>query len=206
MALRHQRHTPLFALCAAAPLADQLERASLWLQRRAAIRLTAVPTALLTAALLVLAATQLSLLFLRLSADRFQIVYEAAEYPVGAVRFLQVARLRGNLALPIDWGAYVLWHTSPAIAVSLDGRFATVYPPRVVDDNFAFFRGGEGANRLLDEYPTGLVLAPAGSAVPVRGRPGWRLRYRDDVAELFQRDAGGAPVAGQAPRGRLDFP
>jgi hypothetical protein len=206
MALRHQRHTPLFALAVAGLLAEGLDGASRRLQARAAIRLSRISLAILGVALVGLAATQLSLLCLRLRGDGFRVVYEASEYPVGAVRFLSAEGLRGNVALPIDWGAYVLWHASPAVAVSLDGRFATVYPPSVVDDNFAFFRGGSDATRLLDAYPTTLVLAPAGSVTPVRARPRWRLRYRDEVAELFQLDAQAETVSGEAPAGRLGFP
>ncbi len=64
-------------------------------------------------------------------------------------------RLHGNLALPLDWGGYALWHGAPALKVSLDGRFATVYPAAVVEDGFAFFRGdgGDEAARLLDAVP-----------------------------------------------------
>jgi uncharacterized membrane protein YhaH (DUF805 family) len=205
MAVRHQRHTPLFALASAGLLADGLDGASRWLQARGTIRLSPLSLGIITAALLTLAATQLALLTLRLRQDSFRVVYEASDYPVGAVRFLRAEGLRGNLALPIDWGAYVLWHASPAVAVSLDGRFATVYPPSVVDDNFAFFRG-DGSTRLLDNYSTTMVLAPTGSVTPARGRPRWRLRYGDKIAELFQLDAAAEPVAGPTLRGRVEFP
>jgi hypothetical protein len=50
------------------------------------------------------------------------------------------------------------------------------------------------------------VLAPVGSAVALRERPRWRLRYRDEVAELFQLDAEAGPVDGPTSRGRLEFP
>jgi hypothetical protein len=207
MALRHQRHTPLFALAAAPVLADGLDGASRWLQGRFSVHWSSASLALLGAALAALAVAQLMLLPLRLRSDDFRLVYEASEYPFGAVRFLGAAGLRGNVALPIDWGAYVLWHASPAVAVSLDGRFATVYPPSVVDDNFAFFRGGANATRLLDDYPTTMVLAPTGSVPLLLERPSWRLRYRDDVAELFQRDAGDVEaVSGRTFRGRTPFP
>jgi hypothetical protein len=76
----------------------------------------------------------------------------------------------------------------------------------VVDDNFAFFRGGDGATRLLDNYPTTMVLAPAGAITPVQGRPRWRLRYRDATAEVFQLDAEGEMVGGPLFRGRAEFP
>ena len=144
----------------------------------------------------------------RFARDGFRIVYEGADYPAGAVRFMKTEQLSGNLAVPLDWGGYVLWHTAPDIKVSLDGRFATVYPASVVETNFAFFRadGDPGAARLLDEYPTTLVLAPSGAATPVHHRANWRVLYRDEVAELYGSGEPQATEVGHAPTGRPPFP
>lgn len=208
MACRSQRHTPLAAICAAAPLADQLDAALTRLAARTRFRFSAAATGLLAVALLALAGVQLATLAARLGADRAHLVFDAGDYPVGAVRHLRAAGLRGNLAVPLDWGGYVLWHASPDVRVSLDGRFATVYPPAVVEDGFAFFRadGDPAATRLLDAYDTTLVLVPRGIPVPVQSRPGWRLLYSDAVAALYGRDGEPARTPGEAPRGRLPFP
>lgn len=208
MALRHQRHAPLLALCAAAPLAEQLGAAQAWLQSRWQQRPSRAAVVTLSAALLSLAVVQAGLLTRRLVADGLRPVYEASEYPVGAVRFMRGGNLRGNVALPLDWGGYVLWHTVPNVKVSLDGRFATLYPPEVVEDNFAFFRDPDsaGASALLDRYPTTLVLAPRGVVTPAHRRAGWGVLYRDEVAELLATGAPATPVAGDAASGRLPFP
>jgi hypothetical protein len=102
----------------------------------------------------------------------------------------------------------VLWHGWPAVRVSLDGRFATVYPPAVVAANFAFYGGGPSADatRLLDEYRATMVLAPAGWRTPAHGRPGWEVRYRDEVAELLMTGLATAPTVARAVEGRLRFP
>jgi len=124
------------------------------------------------------------------------------------IRLVDAQREVGNLALPLDWGGYVLWHAAPSVKVSLDGRFATVYPPRVVEDNFAFFRGDDAADaaRLLDAYDTTLVLAPRGMATPLGHRSEWQMLYTDQVAALFGKR--GAPAGGSsdAPRGWMAFP
>lgn len=206
MAFRQQRHTPIVAIAAAPALADQLEGAAVWLRRRgfgishSAARVVGIGVA-------ALAVLQLSLSGGRLGAERFQLVYEGEEYPVGAVRFMRERRITGNLALPLDWGGYVMWHCAPGIKVSLDGRFATLYPPGVVQTNFDFFFDpGEAANGLLDRYPTTLVLSPTFAPVPVRHRPGWQVLYRDQVAELFALDGAGELVKGTTPRAQLPFP
>lgn len=204
MALRHQRHTPLLALCAAVPLADQLPGAAAWCRRHGVPGFSLPVRAVLAAGLAVLALAQTTMLTARLTADRFRIVYDAREYPVGAVDFMRRAGLGGNLALPLEWGGYVLWHGAPSLKVSLDGRFATLYPPEVVRTNFDFFSGLD--DRLLTDYATTLVLAPIGAPVPVRNRPGWVVRYRDETAELFARDAQGPMTGGRTMTGRRPFP
>jgi hypothetical protein len=208
MALRSQRHTPLLALCAAAPLADQLQHLFDRVAARTHWRLSGAATAIVAVALTGLAALQLGARGARWWRDGGRMVFAAADYPVGALRFARAANLRGNLALPLDWGGYALWHGAPALRVSLDGRFATVYPPTVVEDGFAFFRadGAPAAARLLDGYPTTLVLVPRGTPTPLDGRPDWRLLYSDEVAALYGRDGPPATAAAPAPRGWLRFP
>ena len=208
MAVRSQRHVPLLALCAAAPLADQLQGALDAAQRRTRWQFSTAAVALVAVALIGLAGVQLATFGARLWRDRGRMVFRAADYPVGALRFARESGLRGNVALPLDWGGYVLWHGSPALKVSLDGRFATVYPPAVVEDGFAFFRadGEPNAARLLDAYPTTLVLIPRGTPSPVDGRAEWRLLYTDEVAALWGKEGAPASGASTAPAEWVPFP
>lgn len=208
MALRHQRHSPLLALCAAAPLAAQMDGALAWLRARTAFRLSGLATAAVAVAVAGLALGQLAQLAERIWQTRARVVYAATDYPVGALRFLRQHDTQGNLALPLDWGGYALWHAPAGVRVSLDGRFATVYPPAVVEDNFAFFRGDAAAanSRLLEAYETSLVLVPRGVLTPLDGRPDWQPLYSDAIATLFAR-SGAPPAAGSgAAQGWLDFP
>ncbi len=48
-------------------------------------------------------------------------------FPARAVALLQQSGVRGNMAVPFDWGEYVIWHLGPGIKVSIDGRRETVY-------------------------------------------------------------------------------
>jgi hypothetical protein len=205
MAFRHQRHVPLFALCAAAPLADQFNNASRWLR----LGLSEAAQRTLALALLILAAVQLFTFGQRLIGQCGRIVFAAAEYPVGALRFAAREGLRGNLALPLDWGGYTLWHGSPAIKVSLDGRFATVYPRSVVGTNFDYFANITGAEgtRLLDAHPTTHVLAPTGQRLPRQEQ--LHPLYTDEVATLYSVDPranGKSTHHGNSPEGWLPFP
>jgi hypothetical protein len=185
LALRHQRHTPVFALCAAAPLASQLESARQWVAQRAAFAFSPPARRLLGGAVIALAVTQLWLTAVRYHSHGAKIFFDPTEYPVAAVSALRQSGVQGDIAVPLDWGEYVLWFLAPQVKVSLDGRFATVFPPVVVEDNFNFFAGRPGWRRLLEQYPTQAALIPAGGPCPVRWLPDWRLVYRDSVAELY---------------------
>jgi len=206
LAFRHQRHVPLFALCAALPLTDQVDSAWQWLHGRTRFRLSRPARALLAAALLAVAATQAILLSRRVLSDPAAIVFVAEDYPVGAVRYAAAQELRGNLALPLDWGGYALWHLAPGVKVSMDGRFATVYPPSVVATNFDYFSdiSGDHAARLLTEYPTQYVLAPTGWSIP--RRDSLHRLYVDDVATLYAVEPAPTLPRQRAPRGRVAFP
>jgi len=186
-ALRQQRHTPLFALCAAPLVAEGTERLLARLRARSDWRLSAPAQSLLAVGLAGLALLQLALAGARLAADRMQVVFAPAEYPVEAVRRLRANEAPLNLALPLEWGGYAAWWLGPRVRVSLDGRFAMVYPPAVVEDNFAFFSGREGWRHLLERHPTQAVLAPAAALPPVAGSAEWREVHRDAVAVLLVR-------------------
>lgn len=186
LALRQQRHTPVFALCAAAPLAAQLESTKDWVAVRSTFALSRAAQRTIGVAVTALALLQLSLTGARLWRDHLQVVFDPRDYPVAAVRALRDAASL-NLAVPLDWGEYVLWFLAPQIKVSLDGRFATVFPEQVVADNVDFFASAPTWRRLLEQYPTEAVLLPANWSSPIRHEPGWQRAYGDAVAEIYVR-------------------
>jgi len=200
LALRHQRHTPVFALCAAAPLAAQLESTKAWLAAHSTLTLSVGAQRIIGYGVVTMALLQLYLTGARLWRDRLQVVFDPHDYPVVAVDALRQSDASLNLAVPLDWGEYALWFLAPQVKVSIDGRFATVFPEQVVADNFDFFTSAPTWRRLLDQYPTEAVLLPTDWSSPIRREPGWQRAYGDAVAEIYirsERAAGvhiGAPV------------
>jgi hypothetical protein len=187
LALRHQRHTPVFALCAAAPLAAQLESTKAWGAARSTFSLSLAAQRIIGFAVAVLALLQLSLTGERFWRDRLQVVFDPHDYPVAAVRALCASSASLNLAVPLGWGEYVLWFLAPRVQVSIDGRFATVFPEQVVADNFDFFASAPTWRQLLDQYRTEAVLLPTDQSSPLRQEPGWQRVYGDAVAEVYVR-------------------
>jgi hypothetical protein len=135
---------------------------------------------------------------------------EDEPYPAGAVSFMRAHELHGNLLCDFGWGQYLIWHTSPADRVFIDGRNDTVYPPEVVHNYLLFRFDLHGGAHVLDAYPHDFVLIAA--SAPARHlmeqRRDWKLLYRDDASLLYARASApaaslpGLPVTGAAhPRG-----
>jgi hypothetical protein len=110
-------------------------------------------------------------------------------YPVRAVALLNASRISGNMAVPFDWGEYVIWHLGPAIKVSIDGRRETIYSDAAYQQARDFERGAGDWNALLSTPRTDLVLVANGSppANLLGLTPGWVPLYRDRFSILFVR-------------------
>lgn len=118
--------------------------------------------------------------------------------PCGAVAFMKSNRLAGNVFSPLWWGSYVTWELYPSVRVSMDGRNISLFPDRMVIENFDFFlndAAGVDVETPL-RYDTDFVLVPTDSRALSRiGTDGrWQQAFRDQDAALFRRsDAAGPP-------------
>jgi hypothetical protein len=94
------------------------------------------------------------------------------------------------------WGGYVEWATWPRHEIFVDGRFE-LHPPQVWFDYLDIVFPSARWRTLLDQYDIGyMLLSKAENAdlvADVRGDPGWRVDYEDDLAVVFSRAASGAP-------------
>jgi hypothetical protein len=122
-------------------------------------------------------------------------------YPVGPVEYLREQAVAGNVLLPFGVGAFVSWKLAPPIKVSLDTRYESAFPPRLLVEHLDFFAARPGWRETLERYPTDLVLAPAGASVVdvLATQAGWMAVYRDDAYVLFARP--GLPLPRRDRRG-----
>jgi hypothetical protein len=111
--------------------------------------------------------------------------------PCQAVAFMRTNGLAGNMFGPLWWGSYVTWNLYPAIRVSMDGRNISLFPDRMVVENFDFFLKDA---RSVDvdaplRYDTDFLLIPTDSPVLSRIETDrrWRQGFRDGDAALFLR-------------------
>ena len=140
-----------------------------------------------------------------------EIRYGRLDYPVDAVAFLKRHGFQGNVAMPFEWGAFAITKMAPESRVFIDGRFEAVYPPRVIEDYFAFMDGTEGWERLLDDYPTDIVVVQRWREIHPRlfERGDLRYVYSDPAALVFVRpgpNTDGALERLDAAADRNDFP
>jgi hypothetical protein len=118
-------------------------------------------------------------------------------FPARAVAFLKQSGVRGNMAVPFDWGEYVIWHLGPDVKVSMDGRRETLYSDEAYRQSRDFELGTGAWHALLKTSKADLVLAPIGSPTAnlLSGTAGWVPLYRDTLCVIFIRD--GFPQLGQ---------
>lgn len=188
-AFRHQRHTVLFAVLACPLVIATAEWVRLRLGRIAPATLPTRGVVLAVAAgLAAISSLQVAGWVRTLARDGLAIRYDRGEFPVDAMAFLRHAGISGNVAVPFEWGSFAIWHL-PGSKVFIDGRFETVYPDDVIRDYFAFRNGEHGWERLLDAWPTDVVVARRSTGVQVRlfERPDLEYVYSDPAALVFVR-------------------
>lgn len=182
-AFRYQRHTPLFAIAAVPLLAEGVQKVSFRI--KSGVREWVLVLGVLTLALYFL--EWIGSIHLE---HRFQLVIKPGEYPTQAADFLKRNGIKGNLAVPFDWGEYFIWKLYPEVRVSIDGRYTTAYPKKVIDDNFAWLRGRERWKDLLNQYPTEIAITNRHHPVTalLQRDPEWVYIYSDPIAFIFVRN------------------
>lgn len=110
-------------------------------------------------------------------------------FPARAVALLKQNEIRGNMAVPFDWGEYVLWHVGPAVKVSIDGRRETIYSDEAYEQSRHFEQGTGVWNALLKTSNTDVVMAHNGSATAnlMACSDGWVPVYQDTFCVIFIR-------------------
>jgi hypothetical protein len=111
-------------------------------------------------------------------------------YPVyarRAIALLKQSGVSGNLAVHFTWGEYAIWHLSPGIKVSVDGRRETVYSDEIRRENLDFRMGTGDWDALLRKHETHLALVSKKFPVfnLMQLKPDWVLVYEDPVSGLF---------------------
>jgi hypothetical protein len=103
--------------------------------------------------------------------------------------FIQAHDLKGRLAVWFDWGEYAIWHFSPALAVSVDGRRETVYSNDIVRRHLLFYYVPSTRQQFLDEVQPDYIWVPSNVPVVAALRSdGWKQLFAGANSVLLGRN------------------
>jgi hypothetical protein len=106
-----------------------------------------------------------------------------------AARFIAANRLSGRMVTWFDWGEYAIWHLSPAVKVSMDGRRETVYSDSVRASHRSLYVGEARGLAYLDSLKPDYVWLPAGFAVvPKLEGSRWHTIFRSAESVILSRN------------------
>jgi hypothetical protein len=116
-----------------------------------------------------------------------RITIAADKFPCGAVDFMRVNHLHGNVYVALHWGSYVTWELYPDVLVSMDGRNVTLFPSKMVRENFTYYLYDTKDTWVPRQYNSDYLLLPVTAPVlnQLRHDLAWHKLYEDEVAILF---------------------
>jgi hypothetical protein len=125
-----------------------------------------------------------------------------------AARFIQLNQLKGRMLTWFDWGQYAIWHFSPDLQVSMDGRRETVYTEATIQAHRRFYAADDTAATYLRAIAPDYIWLP--NHLPVSARLaeyGWAPIFSGPVSSVYARDGAGIfQQAGSAGTGMRCFP
>jgi hypothetical protein len=120
---------------------------------------------------------------------------------------IRAGALHGRMITWFGWGQYAIWHLSPEVKVSFDGRRETVYSERFGDNHVRLYWTPEQAGDFLDGLDAELAWLP--KELPLSRfleNAGWFKVFEGPRSIVLSRAAReGLPQAAAAPAGRC-FP
>ncbi len=107
-----------------------------------------------------------------------------------AARFVSANHLRGRMVTFFDWGEYAIFHFTPDIKVSMDGRRETVYSADMITTHWRFYDADPEAIARLTEFQPDYVWVPKQRPIASRlPSDGWRPIFMGPRSVIFARDS-----------------
>lgn len=172
---------PFFAVAATPLAAEALDR----LLRGVRARWAGArhPAAAAAAALTALCATAWLWTGVRVHPDLLGRWTDAGSSPAAAVCFLRALDPGQRILNRYSWGGYLIWRL-PDSRVFIDARGATLYDADLLHEYATLAEGRAGSRALLTRYRPQVALLAAGADSALL-ELGWRVLYRDSVAQLL---------------------
>lgn len=181
---RVSRLLSFFALSAAMALAPEI---ALIFRRRAPVRrpsaaMSWVPAAVLLLAL-VLIGTSVSASARNISCIRFEDGLFPEPQAAGVL-----TGARGRMLTYFDYGEYAIWHLSPDLLVSIDGRRETAYSDAIVERQFRFYTDPADRRKIVNELRPDYIWMPSSLNVTQDlAADGWKPIYTGPRSVILSR-------------------
>jgi hypothetical protein len=105
-----------------------------------------------------------------------------------AALFVNANELQGRMLTWFDWGEYAIWHFSPRIRVSLDGRRETVYSETVRAAHLGFFFNVAANRHYATDLNADYIWLPKQlPVVPTLAGNGWIAIFAGSRSVIFGR-------------------
>jgi hypothetical protein len=97
---------------------------------------------------------------------------------------------RGRMLTYFDYGEYAIWHLSPNLLVSIDGRRETVYSDGVVERQFRFYTDPADRRKIVNELQPDYIWMPSSLNVTQDlASDGWKPIYSGPRSVILSRAA-----------------
>src|SRR5262249_25495234 len=107
-----------------------------------------------------------------------------------AAVFVKSHDLRGRMLTWFNYGEYAIWHFSPALRVSMDGRRETVYSEDVRDRHWRIYNNRPEALEEVARFDPDYVWLPANFPVVSRlEAAGWQPIFEGPRSVVLSRQA-----------------
>ncbi len=119
----------------------------------------------------------------------FNLNFVYNDMPYWNMRLLKESNVKANCVNYFDWGAFLIYHLSPNIKVSIDPRRDLAYSNAIYKINLDFMLGTNQWDAILDDYKTDMVLVSKNTVSYnlIKMRPDFIYVFEDSVACLFVR-------------------
>jgi hypothetical protein len=106
-----------------------------------------------------------------------------------AVAVLNQQRVGTRVLVWFTWGEYAIWHLSPRMQVSIDGRRETVYSERVATRHFDFYFDRHGGATLPNDLRADYIWVPRilPAVNRLRADSSWTVIYDGEQSVIFKR-------------------
>lgn len=192
MAISHKRHLVFFVIAASSSIYYYIGSASNWLSSVLSFKgknfIPPIVTRVLNNAKdITVYFFIFAISLIIVSFKPIKVAVLPSQFPVKAVEFIKINKLKGNLLVLFNWGSYALWNLYPDNKIAVDGRYEEVYSNAFINEVARFHYSGANWDDLLVKYHTDVILLPTNYDCykQVLMIKNWKEIYKDEWASVF---------------------